>query len=219
MKDIMLQISNLTIGAEGRQILQDFSLEVGNGEQVLVTAPSGAGKSTLLRCLLGFLTPQSGSIALQGEPVNDQSIWSLRHRMSYVAQEPVLGDGYVGEILARPFDYHANRNGRHNLDRLPGLFRRLGLPQAITEQQMDSLSGGEKQRIALIAALLLDRPLLLLDEISASLDRESAEAVFTVLANLTEQTILAVGHHADALPKADRIEALPSGGTQRGDSP
>lgn len=70
------------------------------------------------------------------------------------------------------------------------------------------LSGGEKQRVALISALLLDRPILLLDEITASLDRESAAAVFATLAGLRHQTILAVGHHADALPQADRAVAL-----------
>jgi len=217
MKDVMLQISDLTVHADGKCILHNFSLEVGDGEQVLVTAPSGTGKSTLLRCVLGLLTPHGGSIALQGEPVNDQSIWALRHQMSYVAQEPVLGNGAVRDILARPFDYHANRDLRHNLDRVPDLLRQLRLPQEIAEQQMESLSGGEKQRIALIAALLLDRPLLLLDEISASLDRDSAEAVFTTLAGLQEQTVLAVGHHADALPKADRIEMLPYGSGQQGE--
>ncbi|MDP6491515.1 MAG: ABC transporter ATP-binding protein [Kiritimatiellia bacterium] len=215
----MLQISDLTVHAGGKQILKNFSLEVGDGEQVLVTAPSGTGKSTLLRCVLGFLTPQGGSIALQGVSVNDQSIWSLRHRMSYVAQEPVLGVGLVRDILTRPFDYHANRELRHNLERVPDLLRQLRLPQEIAEQQIDSLSGGEKQRIALIAALLLDRPLLLLDEITASLDKDSAEAVFTALATREGQTILAVGHHANALPKADRIEMLSVNHDAAGDAP
>ncbi len=209
MTDAMLQISNLTIHLGGKHILDDFSLSVGTGEQVLVTAPSGTGKSTLLRCVLGFLAPQQGTIFLQGTPIDEQSIWSLRRQMSYVAQEPVLGSGSVQEILDRPFTYRANRNIESNLSRVPDLLTQLCLPQEIIGQQMDSLSGGEKQRVALIAALLLDRPLLLLDEISASLDRDSAEAVFDTLAGLQDQTILAVGHHADALPKVDRIEALP----------
>ncbi len=216
MTDTMLQISDLTVRLAGKHVLERFSLAVGSGEQVLVTAPSGTGKTTLLRCILGFLSPQNGTIALQGMPIDAQSIWSLRQKMSYVAQEPVLGSGPVREILGRPFSYHANRDLRSNLDRVPDLLRQLRLPQEIVDQQMDSLSGGEKQRIALIAALLLDRPLLLLDEISASLDRDSAEAVFSTLTGLQDQTILAVGHHADALPKADRIEALPIAAARQG---
>jgi ABC-type iron transport system FetAB ATPase subunit len=208
MIDTMLQITDLTLHWGGKHVLNHFSLEVGSGEQVLVTAPSGTGKSTLLQCVLGFLTPQSGTITLGGEPINEQSIWALRLQMSYVAQEPVLGNGSVQDVLARPFSYHANHSLRSNLDRVPDLLRQLHLPQDIAEQQVDSLSGGEKQRIALIAALLLDRPLLLLDEITASLDKDSAAAVFTTLATRERQTILAVGHHADALPGADRIEML-----------
>ena len=219
MIDTMLQITDLTLHWGGKHVLNHFSLEVGSSEQVLVTAPSGTGKSTLLQCVLGFLTPQSGTITLGGEPINEQSIWALRLQMSYVAQEPVLGNGAVQDVLARPFSYHANHELRGNLDRVPNLLKQLYLPQEIVDQQVDSLSGGEKQRIALIAALLLDRPLLLLDEISASLDRDSAEAVFTTLAGLQEQTILAVGHHTDALPKADRIETLSVNNNVPGDTP
>jgi ABC-type iron transport system FetAB ATPase subunit len=169
--------------------------------------------------VLGFLSPRKGTITLQGEPIDDQSVWSLRHRMSYVAQEPVLGSGSVRAILDRPFTYRANRELRGNLDQVPDLLTRLRLSQTIVDQQIDSLSGGEKQRIALIAALLLDRPLLLLDEISASLDRDSAEAVFDTLAGLRGRAILAVGHHADALPKADRVEALPLVNSTPGEEP
>jgi len=218
MTDTMLQISDLTVRMGEKHVLSGYSLEVGAGEQVLVTAPSGTGKSTLLRCVLGFLTPQAGTIAVCGKPSDEHSIWSLRLWMSYVAQEPVLGSGTVRDILARPFAYHANRSLKQNLDRVPDLLTQLRLSRGIIDQQMDSLSGGEKQRIALVAALLLDRPLLLLDEIAASLDKDSAEAVSATLAGLTDQTILAVGHHADALPKADRIESLPVKMNKPGDA-
>ncbi len=208
MINAMLQITDLTVRRGAKRVLNRFSLEVRSGEQVLVTAPSGTGKSTLLQCVLGFLTPQSGTITLKGEPVTPESIWALRLQMSYVAQEPVLGHGTVQDVLARPFSYRANRELRSNLERVPDLLRQLHLPEEIVTQQVDAISGGEKQRIALIAALLLARPLLLLDEVAASLDKDSAAAVFTTLAARGGQTILAVGHHADALPEADHIERL-----------
>jgi putative ABC transport system ATP-binding protein len=208
MSENMLQISSLEVAMGGKPILDRFSLEVAAGERLLVTAPSGAGKSTLLRCVLGFITPDRGTIRLNGRAMDGASVWGLRHRMAYVAQEPVLGNGTAREVLERPFTYHANREQRDNLERIPGLLEQLALSPDILEQELRSLSGGEKQRIALLAALLLDRPLLLLDEIVASLDKTSADAVFTVLAGLAGVAVLAVGHHETALPHADRIVAL-----------
>ncbi|MBT3295517.1 MAG: ATP-binding cassette domain-containing protein [Verrucomicrobia bacterium] len=208
MRECMLHISSLEVAMGGKQVLNRFSLEVAAGERLLVTAPSGAGKSTLLRCVLGFITPDRGTIRLNGHALDGASIWGLRHHMAYVAQEPVLGNGTVQELLERPFTYHANRERRENLARIPSLLEQLALSPDILGQELRSLSGGEKQRIALLAALLLDRPLLLLDEIIASLDRTSADAVFSVLAGLAGVTVLAVGHHETALPHADRIVAL-----------
>jgi len=208
MSKSMLQISSLEVAMGGKQVLDRFSLEMAAGERLLVTAPSGAGKSTLLRCVLGFIIPDRGAIRLNGRAIDGASVWGLRHRMAYVAQEPMLGNGTTREILERPFAYHANREQRNNLTRIPELLESLALSPDILEQELRSLSGGEKQRIALLAALLLDRPLLLLDEIVASLDRTSADAVFTVLAGLAGVAVLAVGHHETALPHADRIVAL-----------
>ena len=208
MSECMLQIEDLNVALGGKQVLQRFALEVSTGERLLVTAPSGTGKSTLLRCVLGFVTPEAGTIRLHGQPLNGTSAWTLRREMAYVAQEPVLGNGSTREILERPFAYHANREQRNNLARIPELMESLALSPDILEQELRSLSGGEKQRIALLAALLLERPILLLDEIVASLDRTSADAVFAVLSRLEGVTILAVGHHETALPHADRIVAL-----------
>ena len=95
------------------------------------------------------------------------------------------------------------------LARLPDLLPQLRLAPAILKQKGPELSGGEKQRIALAAALLLDRPILLLDEPTSALDPDSRQAVYACLAGLQNQTVLMVSHDAGpALDFADRTVRL-----------
>jgi putative ABC transport system ATP-binding protein len=200
-----IDIEHLALAFDGRKILYDFSLRVNDGETVMLAGPSGSGKSSILSCLLGFLVPAAGRIAIHGEELTAQSVWRLRRAMTLVQQEPDLGEWTVRQWLEEPFTFHANEAIRDPLARLPDLLRRLRLPEAILKQKGPALSGGEKQRIALVAALLLDRPILLLDEPTSALDPDSRQAVYDCLSALKTQTLLMISHDAGpALAFADR---------------
>lgn len=200
-------IQQLTLQASGRTLLRELSLTLAEGDRVVLTGPSGCGKSSLLRCLLGFAAPASGSIHLFDTPLTPHTVWDLRRKIAYVPQEPQLGDGQVREVMARPFRFQANRSLAENLKQLPDWLTKLGLSASILDQETRNLSGGEKQRLAIAAALMLQRPLLLMDEATSALDPENRARVADLLLFLSGVTLLAVSHETESWQNA-RILAL-----------
>lgn len=207
-----LDIRGLTIRFGGSVLFEDMSLTVDRGEKVALSGPSGSGKTSILRCILGFLTPSSGTVSVFGLELSEKNVWDIRRDTAHVAQEPELGDGTVEEILERPFSYRANRHLKHNLVKIPDLCELLLLPLSILDSSMTDLSGGEKQRIALISALLLQRPLLLLDEASSALDKDASRAVQRLLASLEDASILSISHDDSWRSFSDRVVTLPARG-------
>lgn len=210
-QDPAIQIDNLTVRFSGRAVVERFSLSLAPGDRVTVTGRSGSGKSTILRCILGFTVPDEGSIAIEGESVTGASIWKLRTRLSYVAQEPDLGTGQVRHILERPFAYHANARLWDNQLRVRELFQRFMLPAEMMEKDIVTLSGGERQRVAIVSAILLRRPIFLLDEASSALDKTARRAVAEFFKSQDGLTVLSVAHDPEGFSFSKDIIELPGG--------
>jgi putative ABC transport system ATP-binding protein len=204
-----IEVDRLSLAFGPRTVLRDFSMRVEDGETIVLAGPSGCGKSSVLACVLGFAVPSAGGIRICGAPLDPASAWRLRRSMALVQQEPDLGERTAQEWLEEPFAFAANARLRASLDKLPDILARLRLQPAILGQKGPQLSGGEKQRIALVSALLLDRPILLLDEPASALDSDSRRAVHDCLASLKDTTLLMVSHDdATSLRFADRIVQL-----------
>ena len=210
--DSAIEISNISVGFGEKGLFRNLWLKVAEGERVVITGASGMGKSTLLRCILGFTVPESGEILVKGTPVTGETVWRLRTHMAYVPQEPELGEGTLRQWFEQPFSFKANTHLKGNLKRLPGLLQRLSLPTDLLDADLVTLSGGEKQRVALIAALLLEREILLMDEPTSALDKENSLAVVSLLRSQKGLTILSVSHDPHFLDLADRVIPLPPGG-------
>lgn len=204
-----IEIRDLTVAFDGREVLSAFDLSVAAGEKVVITGDSGCGKSTVLRAILGFAVPNSGSIRIGGELLDEHSIWAMRTRLAYVAQEPELGAGSTREALTRAFEYHANAGLRDNIKRIPELTERFRIHAELLDKDVSSLSGGEKQRIALITAILLDRRIYLLDEATSALDKTNRRVVADYFRDLADVTLLAVSHDDETFAFADRVVTLP----------
>ncbi len=200
-----VQLNRLHLSFTGQHVLNDLSLSIFHGDKVTLTGPSGSGKSTVLRCILGLVMPDSGTITILGETVTRHNIWRKRRHIAYVAQEPDLGTGSVKEVIETPFSYRANAGLRDNLSRLPEIMERFNLPQPLLDKQITRLSGGEKQRIALVIAILLDRPIVLLDEASSALDTKNKQAVADYFRQAENTTVLSVAHDTEWLGFATRI--------------
>jgi ATP-binding cassette, subfamily B, bacterial MsbA len=212
-----LHIENVTLKYAGNDlpILQNISLEVNQGEKVALVGPSGAGKTTLVNLLPRFYTAQSGRILLNGIPLEEYSLRSLRRSIGIVSQDPFLFNVSVRENIAYGQDHvdleqiesAAKAAYAHDfVMELP-----LGYDTVIGERGV-KLSGGQKQRLTIARALLKNPPLLILDEATSALDTESERIVQQALENLMrERTSIIIAHRLSTILSADRIVVLSRG--------
>lgn len=195
----LLDVENLTVAAGGRVLLQGLNLTLDEGEIVAVQGPSGCGKTTLLRTLAGLTDPGSGVIRFGGQP-REQMTWPLyRRRFPLMEQQSVLIEGSVRENLQRPFRYHTANGARYDEDHARVLFRRLSLEDAVFDQPGSQLSVGQRQRVALVRALLLEPRAVMLDEPTSALDEATAHQAASLLSEYAAQrglAVLAVRHQA-----------------------
>jgi ABC-type iron transport system FetAB ATPase subunit len=122
-----------------------------------------------------------------------------------VAQEPDLGTGSVRKVLEHPLDYKTNMELKKNLKKVPELFDHFSLSRGLLDKEVTSLSGGEKQRLALIGAILLDRKIYLLDEATSALDQANREIVLKYFREHENLTVLSITHSNDAVDVNQRV--------------
>jgi len=211
----LLEIRGLSLGFGQRSLCEGLSLTLSQGEKIAITGKSGGGKSSLLKCILGFVPPSSGSICIQGIELDPLTVWPLRSTLGYVPQEPDLGDLTAEEFIRRPFRFRANRGLAWEDGRLRELCSTFHLEEGLLSQASRKLSGGEKQRVALIAALMLRRKLYLFDEITSALDEEARAAVADYFKHAEEFAAVIVAHDRELRAACDRVYRLDPEGALR----
>ena len=195
--------------------VDEVSFSVRAGEKVAIVGPSGAGKSTLFHLLLRFYDPTSGTISLDGVPINAADPREIRKRIALVPQEPVVFAASARENIrfGRPEASDAEVERAADLAHATEFIRRLpgGLEAQLGERGV-TLSGGQRQRIAIARAILRDAPLLLLDEATSALDAESETLVQTALEELMRhRTTLVIAHRLATVLSCDRIMVIDQG--------
>jgi putative ABC transport system ATP-binding protein len=196
----LLEIRNLSFGYEGSVslVFDALDLTVSAGEFILIKGPSGSGKSTLLRLICRLNSPLDGDIFFQGSNITAIAPAKLRSAVSYVAQIPQMIDASVEENLLLPFSFASNAaKSVPGRDELREMLRKFYLGEVTPDQSALKLSIGQKQRLAIMRAILQDPQLLLLDEPTSALDRESASMVFSIMERLNAEqgkTMITVTH-------------------------
>ena len=193
-------------------VLEGLDLAVAESDFIIIRGVSGSGKSTILRLVCRLQAPVGGNIIFRGEPLDTIAPSQLRSSICYVPQVPVMVDGTVRENLLLPFTFKANSSRPKPSDNnLLAMLDRFFLAGVSPDQSAQKLSVGQKQRLALMRALLHDPDLLLLDEPTSALDRESASMVFDIIERLNlmnAKTVITVTHsdYVPAVPKTIRYQ-------------
>jgi putative ABC transport system ATP-binding protein len=182
---------------DGRPVLKSQSFAVPAGILAVVGGPSGSGKSTLLRLMNRLEEPQVGVIYYRGRPLAEFDPPRLRKQVAYLQQMPVVPDITVRQALLMPFAYSVNKGLRPPADdELAARLDRLLLGSVALSGRAAALSVGQRQRLCLARALMTRPDVLLLDEPTASLDRESQAVVEQVAEQLCAEgvTVIMVTH-------------------------
>lgn len=190
----LIEFRNIYLKFEEQTVLNGFNFKIYPQDKVVITGPSGIGKSSLFYLLLGLKQPQAGKIFLNGKQVTAKNIQILRSQIAYLDQDVSLGSGTVKEAINEYFSFKINKNCELDQNRLEKLLSELSLNKKILTKSSSQLSGGERQRLGLIIALLLNRPIFLLDEVDSSLDTQLVKDVRSKLLSLTEKTIILITH-------------------------
>lgn len=200
-----LEINGLTKSFEGREVLKEIDLEMKEGEFLTILGPSGSGKSTLFHLIGGLLHPDQGTIMLDGE-----NITGKRGLISYMPQQPAL---FPWRTVLQNVLLGQELQGKVDREKALNMIKRAGL-EGYEQSLPDALSGGMKQRVAFIRALLSPQSLICLDEPFSALDDftrlEMHQWLLSIWAEY-KKTILFVTHNIDeALFLSDRIIVLSS---------
>ena len=197
----MLKLENICY----KNILRDISLEVQNGEFVYVTGDNGAGKTTLFNIISGIIKPTSGRILIDGRNISEMSLLERTGLIANVLQDP--RQGTIAEMTIFENLNIAYRRGKRRFCAIASKILRelfieklsilnMGLENRLNDYA-GNLSGGQRQALSLIMATLSDYEVLLLDEITASLDQKTSALVMNIAKNIAKQdnkVCLAITH-------------------------
>jgi subfamily B ATP-binding cassette protein MsbA len=200
---------------QSHNALTDINLSIMPGETVAFVGMSGGGKSTLVSLVPDFYSATAGEIRLDGEPIEDISLASLRAQIAMVSQSVVLFDDSVtsniayGDATPDLARVRAAAAAAHLNDVIAQLPQGLETPIGDNGSR---LSGGQRQRLAIARAIYKNAPILILDEATSALDSESERAVQSALEQLMrDRTTLVIAHRLSTIERADRIVVLSEG--------
>lgn len=199
---------------EGHQALSNISFTLEPGTVTAIVGSSGSGKSTIARLLLRFFDPSEGRITLGGADLRQIETTELYRRIGFVLQEVRLINASVRENIAlgRP---SASQQEIEDAARAANIHDRiLSLPRGYDSVVGEDaqLSGGERQRVSIARAVLLDPPILVLDEATAAADASNEVAIQDALSRFAQgRTLLVIAHRLDTIMHADRILVLENG--------
>ena len=194
--------------------INEVSLTINHGECVAVVGPNGSGKTTLLSMLPRLLTPESGTVSIDGVDISGVDLHSLRSQIGVVTQETVLFRGTISENIRFGIDATIEQvqEAAEHAHAAEFIEAMDGEYEANVYESGTSLSGGQRQRLAIARAMLRDPAILILDEATSQIDTESEALINDTLDRFCEsRTVLIIAHRLSTVQMADRIVVLDRG--------
>ena len=193
-------------------VLNNFNLIIEEGSKIAITGESGSGKTTIAKLIMGFYSPEKGSIYIGNKEIKDCGVDTLRNSIAYVSQEPFLFEDslYNNLIVGNPnieasiVDQIIGECGlRDFIYNLP-----FGYDTLISEGGRN-LSGGQKQRIAIARALISRKKILILDEATSNLDSNLERLINEIISRLpNDVTCITITHHREMVDICDKVIEL-----------
>jgi len=214
----MVELVNVTYTIQGKPILKNVSLSVGEQETLAILGASGSGKSTILRVIMGLLQPESGQVLVQGkhlETLEYHESMAVRKQMGIVFQDGALFDSLtVGENVGYYLMEH-NHQSHHEVEPLVlEMLRTVGLAHTM-DMTPQELSGGMRRRVAIARALIYKPSLILYDEPTTGLDPVSRDSILELINRLKTEhkvaSVIVTHDMEDAARVADRFIMIRDG--------
>jgi ABC-type multidrug transport system fused ATPase/permease subunit len=195
--------------------LQDISLEIPGGKITAVIGRTGSGKSTLVSALLNIVRVETGSITIDGVSLTDIDVNTLRRRVTFIPQDPVLFDGTIRENLD-PVGEHSDEECAAVLARIAESANQTLSSSDRVEPGGRNFSQGQRQLLGITRAVLRRSPIIILDEATASIDLETSAALQNIIREeMREATVITIAHRAEAVAAADYVVELEAGRVKR----
>lgn len=215
-KSISIAFKNLSFSYEkDRQALTNFNLKIPANKRTVLIGESGSGKSTIVNLILGFIQTNEGEILVNNKDISKISMENWRKNIAWLPQQAHLFQGTIADNIRlgkeNATEHEVKEAARlafcdEFIEKLPETYN------TIIGERGAGLSGGQIQRIALARTFLKDAPLLILDEASANLDRESEKLIEKSIDMLSEnRTVIIIAHKLHTIEKADQIVLIKNG--------
>jgi len=204
----LLDVQDVAFSVGDRQLLRPVSLQLHQGDSVLLTGPSGSGKSTFLKILASLITPTSGRILFRSSDIATLKAEEYRQQVSYCFQTPQLFGQTVYDNLVLPWQI---RRLKPQQDKMVAALESVNLSPDMMNKPVEQLSGGEKQRVGLLRNLQFMPQVLLLDEVTSALDEENRLAVLSLINRISAEekvAVVRISHDVNDIQQAEQVLRL-----------
>ncbi|MEN4936124.1 iron ABC transporter ATP-binding protein FetA [Pantoea agglomerans] len=205
---LLLDVQDVAFSVGDRQLLKPVSLQLYQGDCVLLTGPSGSGKSTFLKILASLITPTSGQLFFRNSDITTLRAEAYRQQVSYCFQTPQLFGQTVYDNLALPWQIRRQKPQR---DKLVAALESVNLSPDMLNKPVEQLSGGEKQRVGLMRNLQFMPEVLLLDEVTSALDEENRLSVLSLINRISAEekvAVVRISHDVNDIQQAEQVLRL-----------
>lgn len=185
-----IHASGLKLRIGSTQLLDNASLNAGSGQRLAIVGPNGAGKTTLIRCLLGLTHPQSGKITINGSAMARLSRVELARMISYVPQQLAERISFTAtEFISMSRYAHPGDITKDDQAGFKAIEQAIDLTgiRHLAHQSLSTMSGGERQKVSIAAALAQQSPVVILDEPSAHLDPKQRDIIHNLLIRISQE--------------------------------